>query len=215
MVSADRLLQVRNRCAPFSCFHGGQPFGFGAEGRIGQLFLLGFKLRTRGGHVIARAEHLQVILQCFDAGRTNGKIFDLLIPKTGGRFAPGIRFCHLLKHSKSLIAASTLEQQLRQRVLQIRVARITDVEASEMVNRFATARRIFRDHRPVFCRQSIVRRIPGKHFVVRVDGFLRMASRRQQACLLQRLTPFRGREQHRILRGFIGTGTRGQPFETV
>ncbi|MNS65550.1 hypothetical protein D3C72_987200 [compost metagenome] len=90
MIGVYRLLQVRYRFIALSCLHGGQPFGFGAERRIGQLFLLSFQLRAGGGDVIARAEHLQIILERFYAAGADRQVFDLLIPDIRGRIAPGV-----------------------------------------------------------------------------------------------------------------------------
>lgn len=73
VIGVYRLLQVRYRFIALSCLHGGQPFGFGAERRIGQLFLLSFQLRAGGGDVIARAEHLQIIWSAFTLPALTGR----------------------------------------------------------------------------------------------------------------------------------------------
>ncbi|MOA14932.1 hypothetical protein D3C78_1350640 [compost metagenome] len=118
--------------------------------------MLVIKLRTGSGDVIARAEHLQIILQGFHAGGTHRCVFDLLIPEIGSRIASGVGFRHLPQHRKAFIAAPALEQKLRQRVLQLRIAGAGEINFFELIDRFNATRRVLRNNGPVFRRQRIV-----------------------------------------------------------
>ena len=96
VIRAYRLLQFRYGFAALSGFHRRQALRSGSERRVGKLLLLFTQLAARGIDAIAFAKHRQVFLQRFYAGVAGRQIFNLLIPESGSRRAPGAGIRHLL-----------------------------------------------------------------------------------------------------------------------
>ena len=151
MVGTHGFLQFRDRFTALPGIHRGKPFGLRPECRIGELFLLRFKLGARRRDVIAVAEHAQVFLQCANAGAAGWLIFDLLIPHIRGLVTAAVGFGHILQHGKAFITAAALEQELRERRLLLGIAGTAGIDLLQLVNGGITPGRIFGDNGPVLC----------------------------------------------------------------
>ena len=194
MVGADGFLQLRHRLTSLPGIHRCQPFGFRAERRIGELFLLRFKLGTRRRDAIPVAEYAQVFLQRADAGVAGRLVFDLVIPHIRRLAAAIGGFGHLLQYRKGFITTSALEQKLGQRRLQLRISGTAAVYFLELVNGRAAASGIFCHDVPVFRRHVATRRVAVKQLVIGGNRLLRVPRSGEQSRLLELLAAIRSRK---------------------
>ena len=215
MVGADGFLQLGHRLTALPGIHRREPFRFRAKRRIGELFLLRFKLGTRRSDAIPVAEYVQIFLQRADAGAAGRLVFDLVVPHIRRLAAAIGGFGHLLQYRKAFITSSALEQKLGQRCLQLRIPGAAAVNFFQLVNGRTAASWIFRHDVPVFRRHVATRRVAVKQLVIGGNRFLRVPRSGEQSRLLELLSAIRSRKQHGVARGLVSARTRGDPFQTI